>query len=536
MMRRKVVSLLTMLMVLMFATSVFAANRVEVKVTSQPVALHGTGEKAGGYTLEFDAGTTIESGDQITIDLPLSVALSRDIELYIPYAGVDTGAASGVNAASTGTLFTITGDEGTQRVRLDVSGADLVVGGAEGDHFTLKFFDQQAAGIEDADGVAITSGDINTRCIDVSGTDAETINDALDSAADKYTFIPSNPQVAHVVAANNYSIYSCDKTALGKIRIGNIDVSGQDGEDIDENCSHFDLENGNGYCYFDDDDYVTRVNKLIIASSSDLPLGEYTVSLEIVTDGIYWTDQSISSWAFATTLAACEGDSSLGSDSTGDISYEDEDGDEVDAVDFTAQASCSVDPGDAAKTLTATLSQNASGARALQINVPTFAYDLDEVTAGDTVEINVVITQAPCGSEIINARYAVGVMGCDASTGGKDLSLVFPYFTEITGSSYWSGFSIANMGGTDGTATLTIYEADGDVFTASVDIDSHSMVTMNTSELLDIATQVSGTGELGDSRFYMMVGTDFWADGFAMLADPATGESMGYLPRSEYWY
>nr|WP_320051359.1 hypothetical protein [uncultured Desulfuromonas sp.] len=546
------------LMATLAAGTAFAANRVEVKVTSEPIAQYATCEKAGGYTMEWDSGSLITDGDQITVDLPLNVTLCNDIDIMIPWtdaAGgvpgvgvgdsdgvpVDTAAAysAGTNGAALvvsaandeaedGVYFWVSGDAGTQRVTINVemvgNATGIQVGAAVDDVFTLEFFDQNIGGVfvdnDDADTIYNNAADIadNTRCINVSAYSNETVKDSLDSAADKYTFIPSDPQVAHIVSATGYSLYECEKNAVGRIIIGEAEYQGT------ESCISFDFEDGAGYCA---NTHSTN-NALIIKATADMPVTDYNVELEILTDGVYWSNEALSATSYEDAANACASTNAIATDG-GVPTWTDADGVAVTAaaprVDGVSE-DCDVASTNQAVTLTlANVAPVGADARYLKFDMPAFNYDLDEITAGDEVEVRVKLSKAPCG-EILEDTFVVGTFGCIEA--GVSYDVTFPYFTEITGDAYWDGMAIVNLSGTDGTADLTIYEADGDVFTASYDVDAHGMVVFNTSDLLSTAT---GSGTLGDARFYVEVEADFNVDGFAMMANSATGESMGYLPR-----
>lgn len=547
---RKLICLLAITAATFLTTSAFAANQVEVNVTSEPVEQNGLSEKAGGYTMTFDSGTVFTNGDQITIDLPLTVTLSRDIDIVIPTDGLaasnnaaveqTANATFGGNAAET--YFHIHGLKGEQRVNIDVSmttAADAaatavstmtVSATAITDVFTLNFFDQNANGVAlwddsvagggNADGV-INAAELtaaapadNTRCIDLSGYSELTVKDSIDSAGDLYIVDPSNPQVAHVVTQTVYSIYSCQKSAVDRISIG--EEGGQGGLD---SCTAFDFEDSDGYC-----DSTRTKGKLIVAATKDMAQTTYNVTLTINTAGVYWSNENLGYESYATTAAACADTNAVSASAATDQAG-------VAAAPVTAGAdSCTLAPATKVQTIKVegVALVTAAGQRALWLDMPAFNYDLSEITAGDDVEVSVNITKDPCGV-VMNKTLVVGTLGCVAP--GVSQSVTFPYFTEITGDSFWDGFAVTNLSGTDGSADLTIYEADGDVFTATVAVKAHSMAVMNTADLIAIATQTSGTGTMGDARFYMEVNADFNVDGFAMMANPATGESMGYLPR-----
>jgi len=550
-MKRKLIGLMSLAVMMLFATSVFAAQQVEVKITSEPIAEHATCEKAGGYTLEFDAGTVIADGAQITIDLPLNVTLCNDIDIMIPWSSAADGSAPVNTAAAYATEddsssnasltagdaeFYLTGDAGTQRVTINVvATAGIAVGTDTGDMFTIKFFDQNLDGVfvegnvEGTYDAAAAVAD-NTRCINISAYDNETVSDSLDSASDVFTFIPSNPQVAHVVSATAYSMFACAKTALDNIEIGSRTPGTQDNPDGGSNCAYFFYEDGTGYCGDTTDGPVP----FIVSANADFPVTDYMVTMEIMTDGVFFVESDFAAASYASTTIACaHPETELGGDTPNTVSYYLENG--GNATPMTpaeAEAGCDVSGVNrAVKVVTSAFTPVAAGARAVRVLMPKLTYDLDEIAAGDEVQVKVTLSKAPCG-QIISTTFSFGVFGCYVEPQpGTSETMSFPYFTQIVGDGYWDGFSIVNKSDEDGTANLTIYEADGDVFTVSYDVAARSMVTYTTSDFLENATQIAGDGTLGDARFYMTADADFIVDGFAMLANPATGESMGYLPR-----
>ena len=88
------------------------------------------------------------------------------------------------------------------------------------------------------------------------------------------------------------------------------------------------------------------------------------------------------------------------------------------------------------------------------------------------------------------------------------------------------GIAIINTSLLPGTATLTAHEKDGSTGTFSVAVPAQGMYV----NLLESITWV-GTG-LGGTQCYITVSSDFAGmDGFGMIANENTGESMGYLPR-----
>lgn len=145
---------------------------------------------------------------------------------------------------------------------------------------------------------------------------------------------------------------------------------------------------------------------------------------------------------------------------------------------------------------------------------------------GETISVKIEIiadTGGICalGNVICDCVIDVAKACCTTVTSGH---LLFPYFTDYVGSDYWNGIAIVNTSSKSGTATLTAYEQDGSVGTATVTVDAKSM-------FVSLLENISWTGtDLGNSPCYISVVTDFSADGFAMLANE-NHDSMGYLPR-----
>lgn len=123
----------------------------------------------------------------------------------------------------------------------------------------------------------------------------------------------------------------------------------------------------------------------------------------------------------------------------------------------------------------------------------------------------------------------IGRLCCD-----PDGSLVYPYFPPAS-STYWGliGMTLTNVTDTAGEATVTVYETDGDVgMLDGLELGANETFLTTLAELIANADmeQIAGTGSLGDSRSYIEVKAPFDASGFVMIANPSTGESMGYLP------
>lgn len=114
----------------------------------------------------------------------------------------------------------------------------------------------------------------------------------------------------------------------------------------------------------------------------------------------------------------------------------------------------------------------------------------------------------------------------------KTSSCFFPYFTSVVApddiNPYWNGIAIQNTSSVAGKATITASEKDGvgkGTFTTPDPIPAGGMFVAT----LDTLTF---DGNLGSGQVFLTVTTEFpTMDGFAMMANSLTGESMGYLCR-----
>jgi hypothetical protein len=275
---------------------------------------------------------------------------------------------------------------------------------------------------------------------------------------------------------------------------------------------------------------------MIIGSSQPFDQAQYQVKMEILVNGqsgdngVYWSDQNLWVDGFDTQDDACASVTTL--PATPSLTYQLANGSAA-VPDSTHSNNCSVDDTARAVVLNTGVTNLSltSTNDFMGFDMPAFNYNLDDIQEGDVVSVKVTITKVPCG-EIFTGTWTVGTFGCQASA--ATAKLLFPYFTEMgAADSFWDGIAIVNGSSTDGTATLTIHEADGDVATMAVAVKAHSSYVNLLSAMLSgmtLTTSVDGT--LGNAKCYIVVSTDFVpADGFAMMAESASGQSMGYLPR-----
>lgn len=563
-----------MLSSLVLYGSAFAADRVEVKVTSEPIQSRSTCDKVGGFSLEFDSATSLLSGDRITIDTDYVTpsnftALCRSIDLLIApdatgssivgNSGLSwdatnvliSGAATPVyydttipTATAGGVNFHVYGSAGTQRITFDVVGdtdatSALTVGPGLDDKLGVKFLDQSVnADFTDQPGIWINSvGDEfsiyetaatiadNTLCLNVESWDAATVNGNMDSTADKYTFIPSNPQIAHIVSAAQYAVVPCKGATCGDVSIGALAQTG-------DTCSSFTDAPASGYCPTGD---VHRANDLIISRTDGMFANDdYQVTMEILVNGVsgdngVYFAGDVGTAGATTNELACDAAitpvTTTAYLATGAVATESG----ATGCDVAADAR-------AVKVVTdaGNLGLNGTTHDFLKLAVPTMVYDLDDVSDQDAVTVRVTLTRAPCG-EIITTDHCVGslVNSCSIISSGNSIN--FPYFTEGNTDGFWDGIALNNTTSNAGTVTLTMYEADGDVATATVPIAAMS-IYVNTLETMiangDFTLVTSVDGTLGNAKSQIVASsTTLTIDGFAMMGNNATGLSMGYLPR-----
>lgn len=596
----------------------FAENRVEVKVTSEPIPDKSKCSKAGGFSMEFDEGTELIDGDRITIDLDFGVKLCRSIDIVIAPAGsnvlfdldrnlfrnydmagvaptfgdqipFDDGSVAGIAAdvwmgasipvqglsgnsvtqtvagvvgpptvGGEGAFFHVYGSNGSQRITVDVIGINPGDGTSglrvndvtsDKDAMILRFldanvradvfernnemivwWDQNNDDIQPVDGsenqtvIPYTNGiemADNTLCINVSEFDETKVFASLDSQSDKFTFIPSNPQIAHIAPTSK--LFSCKDGSTSRIQMAS-----------DQGRCIFDFENGLGYC--DASANITR--RVVISRPEAFSDSQYRVTMTITSPstGVYWSNDAIRYTAM--TSAACPTNPAGNNVFGNTINYTYLNSGGAILTNFNGDSGSCSGIADADKAVTVQ-TEGDTGVRlfpagtgqfnALYLDIPNMVFDKDVVTEGTEVKVQVSLSQLPCG-EIYSGEIVMGTFGCGTST-----TMVYPYFTGGDGA-WWNGVSVTNISETAGTAGFYLFEQDGDqAKLENVAVGANSGYVNLLSSVVGEMTQTAGTGTIGDSTAYIVVCTDFDADGFAMIANNDDGvnggESMGYIPR-----
>jgi len=161
--------------------------------------------------------------------------------------------------------------------------------------------------------------------------------------------------------------------------------------------------------------------------------------------------------------------------------------------------------------------------------VVNYTVNPDQAAANTDVRIWATGETQPCGTVFDGVITAARLTACGS---GISNTILFPYFTAIESGAWWNGIVIVNLGTTVGTATVKVYEKDGDVFTSQpITLGPTDRLLART--LNDPFFVWSGSGTFGDTDCYVKVTTDFNVDGFAMMGNnsPGNDDSMGYLPR-----
>ncbi len=124
-------------------------------------------------------------------------------------------------------------------------------------------------------------------------------------------------------------------------------------------------------------------------------------------------------------------------------------------------------------------------------------------------------------------QILIGTLCCDTPQGSGDCTdtLTFPYIPNPAGN-YWFGMAVTNLDSIDGSASVTLYEEDGDVATGTVTLEGNVPTIVDLSTLT-LTTSVDGT--LGNAKAYAVVVANVSASGFGFMANSSNGASMGYL-------
>ena len=174
-------------------------------------------------------------------------------------------------------------------------------------------------------------------------------------------------------------------------------------------------------------------------------------------------------------------------------------------------------------------------------DIPAMRVDYDQIQGGEEVWVRVSLgtTGGLCQKGSCECWVKIGTLCCPEVL---EAELLFPYVTPLDDpDDYWYGLTLTNPTDSDGTATITLYENDGDVYaTDSITIDANSNVTwinkddvntmMSLFHQLDVVSETDG--DKGDERGYIVVEGFRGISGFIAIGNAGPGYSFTYLPQS----
>jgi len=186
--------------------------------------------------------------------------------------------------------------------------------------------------------------------------------------------------------------------------------------------------------------------------------------------------------------------------------------------------------------------QNLGSTKGIWIDMPTFAYDKSEIAEGTEIKVTVSLDKAPCGVAA-TGTFTLGsfVTTCPTSGGSTSgTTLMYPFLPPMAGlGSWWGGFTLTNMNGTAGTATLTFMEYDGDKATLSINIPAGQtyVATSDATLLAAVTVDVNNTGTFGDSNIAIQAVCNFpMAAGMTFTGNGTEGVGYtAYVKNGTLW-
>jgi hypothetical protein len=474
--------------------------------------------------------------------------------------GTFTPVTGGVN-------FHVTGNQGGSRITVTMTGTSAattdaltILGGTGGTALNVKLFDHTLGAIltdkapATLDGLFDTQAtvDENALCINVSQwLNSNVVNASLNSVGfdgvnGKYSFdATASSELAHTSPAIDYTLDQCKGATPGTQDIGSSSVS-QSGSS--NTCNLIDNEDNpttQGLCSVGD---VRFTNNAFIVASDAFIAANYKIQLEILVNGqtgdrgaYFIADPATNPIVLsaATTLTTGCAGTFAGGTQTPVTSFFLSNGTTAAAND-AAPDDCIV-----ATNAQATIAEASAAAlgdgtdKAIMVDIPTI--QTEGLVDGDVVSVRITLTKGSCNN-LFSGDFEVVTMvdTCPVTATGD---LLYPYFTagNADADAFWDGIAVTNLDNAAGTVVITMFEADGDVFvTDPIALTARGMFVKTLSQMITdgmftldtAASAATGSGIAGDSRSHINAhSADVNIDGFGMISDPATGQSMGYLPR-----
>jgi len=387
----------------------------------------------------------------------------------------------------------------------------------------------------------VNSGNIwdNYICARITSTyvGGDLINVSFDSggiSGDDFITFQGQREIAHITGAQDISLTACEKRDL----CGYVSLEGGQGA----NCVYqYDAPNEAGYCPDTGNQVFSSIinpgNRAIITMNTGLfgtATDEWYIQLDIVSgDGTYFAAAPVSVDGLIPTnnidpCTVIPGITAVDYRQTPAWTPRTRSG-----VNFSAYptgAGCGAVPANRQVTrLTSGIFTNLANINRILIDIPPLVYNPALLSDGDTATLRVSLYKVPCGL-IFQADRCLANYVSTCAAAQPSTTLLFPYAVPLDSSSgYWFGMSFCNPSGNTGTATITVYEDDGDMgtYTTAAVAPGH-MVTMNGGDLLTNLTPDSGNaGTLGDTAAHIVVICNFgFAGGFGMMGDGQ--DSTGY--------
>jgi hypothetical protein len=422
---------------------------------------------------------------------------------------------------------------------IDGDGFDLLFDTAAGDVsdlLNLKLFDKKTtAGFfyepSDPDNFPNVydegiEQDDNVLCIDTltANFTGEYVYSTPDSkpldVAYKWSF-NINPQIAHILAAQNYAVgypckHDCPQVA--------IDVAyDQYGNPIDPPTQYDPGDFDPGVCAVTNRwdsvhtcDESEGVGVLAYNASANLSSGtEYFMTLEILVNGETSTDAV---WSGAGATAYWTDDDDLGN------------------CRCTDPAPAAIGEGwtlSAVDTLLTSTNFISDGStNAVMVDLPPVDIDYEDLNPGDEITVLVSFMKFPCGT-LVEDEICIGRIVSECPSVASDCyKLTFPYAVGAADVSWWGGVAVTNLTDVAGDVTITFYDMNGGNATYTTTIGAHNQSVFTLSSIegdLVMGTPALNTAVGG----YFEAECDFLADGILMLGDYAFGQLHGYIPRVE---
>lgn len=327
--------------------------------------------------------------------------------------------------------------------------------------------------------------------------------------------------IAHVIGAQTVSQYTCKGANAGRLIYPGTQVT----------CAAFDFEGaiaGSQYCASGGD--LHSASQVIFFSTAPWEQTNYRITADILvngvlgTRGVYFSNTNVGALATTTSTAVCN---AAATTFPGQLFYLSTGGAAI--TPAAAQVSCNPVAATQKATRFVTTSSNLGITDTLRyylyVDLPPFVWNLAEVSTGAVVSVRILLEKVTCGT-VATYDWTIGTFGCTGGTGTGAGTCLYPYFTSLAADpTYWNGIAIVNTSSTAGTATLTATEQDGSVGTFTT--PSIAAGSMFVSLLENIAWTGAGLG--GSPVWISAAGSTFTPAGFAMIANPANGASMGYL-------